>query len=1652
MHAQVASDDNRLLRSIPAARVALIERIAHAIAPDKRGREGRELLALQQGFVRAYFRGVGEEDLAERAPALLAHAALNHFEFGSRRAPGQSLVRVFNPDPERDGFDSAHTVVMTVTDDMPFLVDSLGIVFSRAELAVHLIVHPVLEAHRDSRGRVLRIGAANGSNGLGGNGQHAQGHAESWQLYEIDRQTDPTQIEKLQREIEATLTDVRAAVTDWALMRDRARTLVASLENNPPPVPADDVAEARHLLTWMESRHFVFLGYRHYALERGAHEDQLVPDTRTGLGILRDGKRKRRGTDVTVLRGDLRAKAREPELLILTKANSTSTVHRGEYLDYVGLKTFDARGKVTGEHRFLGLWTSTAYHGSPRDIPVLRRKVERVVQYFGLDPQSHDGKAVLNVLETYPRDELFQAGVDDLIRIARSVVNLYERRTVRLLVRRDPYNRFYSCLVYVPRDRYNTEVRQRIEQIVLEGFEGKKVESYVQISGSNHARVHVVVRTDPEHRRKTDVAAIESRIAEAALTWTDRLREVLAQRKGEAEGLMLATRYRRAFPLAYEEDVLPTDALQDLAELEALREQPQAMRLKLHRPAQPVPAAPSDTKAAADRIHLKIVKLGDPVPISDLLPMLENFGLRVISERPYELAWPEGGAAWIQDFELEHRERLDLEDTLLESNFKEAFAAAWHGELENDGFNRLLLSGGLNAREITVLRAYCRYLLQTGVPFSQAYMERTLAANIAITRNLVRLFEARFDPDTAGKPARGTTKAAGAGERDPEKLVAQIRSDLDSVTSLDEDRILRAYLRLAQATLRTNFYQLDATGKPKSYLSFKLDPGKIPDLPLPRPKFEIFVYSPRVEGVHLRMGYVARGGIRWSDRREDFRTEVLGLMKAQNVKNTLIVPVGAKGGFVPKRLPSGTRDEVQAEVVSCYQTFIRGMLDLTDNIVSGRVVPPLRVVRQDGDDPYLVVAADKGTATFSDTANAIAIDYGFWLGDAFASGGSAGYDHKKMGITARGAWECVKRHFREIGVDIQKTEFTVAGIGDMSGDVFGNGMLLSRHIRLQAAFDHRHIFIDPSPDAATSFAERARMFELPRSSWDDYDRKKISRGGGVFPRTSKSIPLSPEARALLGIEAAAATPTDIIRAILKMPVDLLWNGGIGTYVKASHESNTEVGDRGNDAVRVNGAELRAKVVGEGGNLGFSQRGRVEYARAGGRLNTDFIDNSAGVNTSDVEVNIKILLNPLMQAGKLARGERNRLLARMTNEIAALVLRNNYLQGQAISILELHAGTRLSEYQYLIRSLERSGDLNRALEFLPADDELAERRKSGGALTRPELAILLAYSKIWLNNHLLDSDVPEDPYLSSELERYFPAPVRERFPRAIAQHRLRREIIATATTNSLVNRMGPTFVSRAQEDTGAEPAQIARAYTAAREIFGMRELWAQIEALDNKVPAQLQYEIAFQTSRLLRHMTYWLLAHRKRELQVDAAVAEFGKGVRELESGIANVLAGSTRERFEDSRKQHVAAGLPPELATRVASLDAHNAALDVVELSLAHRVSVLEAARIYFEVGSRIGVDWLRDQIERLPVDGPWQATARSGLRDSALRTHRRLAERVLSRKDKGPAQTRVTTWVESIGGELAHWQRTLTDMRAAGSSDFATLTVGVESVRKLAD
>jgi len=1610
---------------IPAARLELIEKIA----AQARSAERRAPVDAAE-FVQAYYRGVSEEDLAARSYDNLAGAALRHLESATTRKPGESLVEVFNPDPNREGFTSAHTVILATTDDTPFLVDSMGIVLNQCQLAVHFLAHPILTVHRDARGRLRGLAEDPGDGAMNVAGRGAIN--ESWQQFEVDRETDPERLATLRERIINMLDDVRHATKDWKAMRGKALAIAKSLEDKTPDeVGKPEIAEARELLQWMEDNHFTFLGYREYRLKRGRSHDVLEPVSDSGLGILSADRKHPRETRPTVLTGEIRDYAREKDLLIITKANATSTVHRATYLDYVSVKTFNAHGEVSGEHRFLGLWTSTAYSKSPREIPVLRHKVQRVVSHFGLAPTSHDAKAVMHVLETYPRDELFQANVPDLIRIVRGIVNLYERQQVRLFVRRDAFRRFYSCMVYIPRDRYTTQVRQRIEAIAREEFHATAIESQVQLSDSVLARLMMLVRTDPGDLHRADVPRVEQRFAQAVRTWGDGFKEALLATHDEATALRLNSRYAAHFPPAYQADSTPQAAVGDLVHLEALQSGMGALRMSLGR----------DPQQSSSKLHFRLFRRDTPIPISDVLPMMENLGLKVISERPYEIRLPSRDTLWIQDFELENRSNKPVDLDASGARLQDAFAAVWQGLAENDGFNRLVLAAGLAWREAMVLRAYSRYLVQTGLPFSQAYMEQVLSANAEISLLLSRQFATLFDP---ALPAAQRSAAL-------EEIQDALASALDAVTSLDEDRILRAYAAAIGATLRTNHYQKDVSGDSKPYLSLKFDPEKVKDLPQPRPMFEVFVYSTRVEGVHLRKGKVARGGLRWSDRREDFRTEVLGLMKAQNVKNTVIVPVGAKGGFVPKRLPTGNREEVQREVVSCYQTFIRGLLDLADNISGAEVVPPADTVRRDPDDSYFVVAADKGTATFSDIANKISSDYGFWLGDAFASGGSAGYDHKKMAITSRGAWECVKRHFREFGVDTQTTDFTACGIGDMSGDVFGNGMLRSPHIRLLAAFDHRHIFLDPEPDAQASFAERQRLFNLPRSSWEDYDKALISGGGGVHSRQSKSIALTAEARQLLGIDAPGAAPNEVIRAILKLPVDLFWNGGIGTYVKSSHETHADIGDRANDAVRINGNELRARVVGEGGNLGFSQLGRVEYALAGGRLNTDFIDNSGGVNCSDVEVNIKILLNGLVQGGKLKRTERDKLLAEMTDEVAELVLRNNYLQGQAISTLEAHAAERFNEHMHVVRVLQQSGDLDPALEFLPREEETAERRKQGLGLTRPELAIVLAYSKIWLNSKLIHSNVPEDPYLSKELERYFPSPVVKRFRQYLPKHRLRREIIVTATANSLVNRMGPVFALRAQEDTGAAPADIARAYTIAREVFGMRELWSSIEGLDNNVAAATQYAMMYQTSRLLRHMTYWFLQNYATELEIEKSVSRFAPDVELLMSNLDKVLAGNDLKRYREAVAASVRTGVPETIAQRVAGLLPMNSALDIVEVGQSQSVGVELTAAAYFLLGERLGLDWIRDQVEGLAIEGHWQAVARSTLRDNLYSLQRGLTAKVLAGGKVKEAEPAVDGWLSSRRQQIEYLQQTFSEMKSA-AADFPTLSVALQAVRRLAE
>jgi glutamate dehydrogenase len=1577
-------------------------------------------------FLQAYYANVDDEDLAPREPAELAGMALAHLIFARRRRRS-ALVRVFNPTMLEHGFTSPHTVIEMVNDDMPFLVDSISLALTQRSLTLHFLTHPIFAVARDGSGTLLSLQERGDGSGAKKRPAGTNLRLESFQHIEVDRIVDPAVLNSLAAQIERSMRDVRVACADWGKMRNATRQMTQELSALSEQIDANDLSEALALLAWMEDRHFTFLGYREYRLQGRKGQEALRPVEATGLGILRRGHRHSTSSNRS-LASDIRRQSRSRDIVLVTKANLLSTVHRSGHLDYVGIKHFDGKGRVIGEKRFLGLWTSSAYSSNPREIPVLRHKVAQVVEHFALAPDSHDGKALQHILESFPRDELFQASVPELSRIVTGVFGLQERPRVRVLLRRDAFRRFYSCLVFVPREKYNTQVRQRIEKVIREAFGAISMESQVQIAESNLARIHIVARTRPSDEAHIDASTLERRVAAAVRSWLDAFKAALLSRFDEAYALQLFEKYGAAFPAAYTEDFQGDAAALDVSFLEAVEKEPTRLHLDIYRP----------EPRRKDKFFLKIFRDQDAIPISDLLPMLENMGLRVIAERPYELEFPIGRRAWVQDLELVMQASGVSQFDTLQREIKSAFTAVWTGRMDSDSFNQLTLCAGIPWRIVIVMRAYCRYLLQTGLPFSQGYIAQVLVTHAAIARLLADLFVTRFNPENS----------ATARQRALARLERRIRAALEEVTRSDEDRILRALWNALSATVRTNAYQTGRDNQFKEYLSFKLESQQLRELPLPKPLFEIFVFSPRMEGVHLRMGYVARGGIRWSDRREDFRTEVLGLMKAQQVKNTVIVPVGAKGGFVVRRMPL-ERDAQAAEVIACYQTLIRGLLDITDNIVDDKIVAPAMVVRHDNDDAYLVVAADKGTATFSDIANAISEEYGFWLGDAFASGGSAGYDHKKMAITARGAWECVKRHFREMGVDIQSQNFTVTGIGDMSGDVFGNGMLQSPHIRLLAAFNHLHIFIDPQPDPARSFRERERLFKLPRSSWEDYSRDAISKGGGVYSRTAKSLTLSREAQALLEVPAQV-TPNEVIKAILRAHVDLFWNGGIGTYVKATFESSSDVGDRSNDAVRVDARELNCKVIGEGGNLGVSQLGRIEFARRGGRLNTDFIDNSAGVNCSDVEVNLKILLNGAVRAKEITRAGRDRLLVQMTNEVAGLVLRNNYLQGQAISTSEFQSRERLSEIAYVIRALERSGDLNRSLEFLPTVEEIAERRKAGEGLTRPELAITLSYGKIWLYRALIHSNVPEDPYLSTELARYFPTPVQKRFAARLKRHRLRREIIATAITNSLINRMGPVFPVRAQDDTGADPAAIARAYSIAREVFAARYIWAQIEGLDNRIPAAVQYTTMAQTTRLLRHMTYWLLENRRDDLDIERGVLRYAKKVGELFHGLGDVLGVTEQGRLNVRRSQLIEQHVPEELASRIASLEALHCALDLVEVTMAAHLDIGYAAKAYFDLGERIGLTWIKEQIESLTADGHWQAVARGTLRDNLYELQRKITGAVLACKGRDAGE-RVSQWIARHSAPVESLKRVVVDLRTGTAPDFATLSVALQAVRRLA-
>ncbi len=1606
-------------------RVAVLQEAA-AVA-DKHGGtdlESNEVATL----LHVYYRHVAIEDLVSRAPEDLFGAATSHLALARQRPQGTGNVRVFTPSAERDGWSAGgRTVVEIVTDDMPFLVDSLTMELSSRNHDVGVVVHPQVVVRRDVGGALLEVcdiesTEVEESNDL---------TRESWMHVEIDHIADQAQADAIEAALTRILRDVREVVEDWQKMHEQALVVVRDLAEHPPPLPESEVAEVSALLEWLSDDHFTFLGYREYKLTSVDGEDAVTAVPGTGLGILRSDQ------DMSKSSGKLppavMARAREKQLLIITKANSRATVHRAVYLDYVGVKTFDDTGEVTGERRFLGLFSSAAYTESLTRIPVLRDKAQQVLAQAGFSPMSHSGKAMLDILENYPRDELFQTSVSELLPVADAVLHLRERRQLRLFIRRDIYDRYVSCLVYLPRDRYTTVVRERMTRILRTAIGGASVDYTARVSESVLARLHFVVRAEPgETIGDFDQAAVQQQLADSIRSWSDDFVDEISRQYDAESAAGLASSYGAAFPEAYKEDFTPQIAAADVRQMEEVGDAEVGLRLY------------SPKGSGVGEARLKVFRKHSPLSLSAVLPLLSSLGVEVVDERPYRLEQADH-SSWIYDFGLRHSRPLPAECREL---FEDAFRAMWDGRAESDRFSALVLDAELPWRKAAVLRAYAKYFRQAGTTFSQEYIESSLLANLPIARLLVELFETRFDP------ADGAADDPGRAER-AEAIEQKIRTALDDVASLDQDRILRSYLAVIKATLRTNFYQHDSDDRPKPYLSLKLDPKAIRDLPEPRPAYEIFVHSPRVEGVHLRFGPVARGGLRWSDRREDFRTEVLGLVKAQMVKNAVIVPVGSKGGFYCKKLPDPgvDREAWLAEGIACYKLFICGLLDLTDNLVDDQVVPPRSVVRHDGDDTYLVVAADKGTATFSDIANGVAGDYGYWLGDAFASGGSVGYDHKAMGITARGAWESVRRHFRDEGVDTQTQDFTCVGIGDMSGDVFGNGMLLSEHIRLVAAFDHRDIFVDPNPDATSSYAERRRLYDLPRSSWQDYDKSLLSEGGGIFSRSMKSIPVSEQTAKALGIDPMvhSMTPAELMRAILLAPVDLLWNGGIGTYVKADSETNADAGDKANDAVRVNGGQLRCTVVGEGGNLGFTQRGRVEYALAGGRICTDFIDNSAGVDTSDHEVNIKILLDKITASGDMTREQRNELLESMTEEVANLVLGHNYHQNIALANAEAVAVPLLHVHESWVRRLEKRGLLDREIEFLPSTKEFAARAAAGKGLTTPELSVLLAYTKIVLEAELVHSDLPDDPFLRGDLFSYFPSKMRNDYRTQMLAHPLRREIVVTQVVNSLVNFAGITFFHRLSQETSASAADLARGHLVCREIFGVNVLMDQIHGLDNSVPASVQTDMRLSVRTLVERATRWMVNNRRSPLDSEATVEHFGTALQRVIQEIPRLLVGAEAELFVSRRDRLTGAGVPERIATAVAALPPAYAALEIVEIAKRDDIDPLDVARVHAVLAERLGLTALLARIVALPRDDRWQTMARATLRDDMHAVHAALTARVLASTDEAAsAEQRVATWEQAEQPVVGRAVETLAEITDDDNADLARLSVGLRVVRTM--
>ncbi|KDE39181.1 NAD-specific glutamate dehydrogenase, large form [Nitrincola lacisaponensis] len=1567
-------------------------------------------------FVDSYYRNTPEMDLQKWRPDDLLGATLHMWEFVQDASVSTPRVKVFNPDFERHGWQSTHTVIAVVSEDRPFIIDSLRMELNRQDVSIHAINNVVLSTQRNNKGLLTGL-------------NKSDSRGESVVAIEVDRHTDPQRLEQIRVELLAVLDEVRAAVDDFDLMLAAVKEQTEHLKKQGSALKKQDLSEASEFLDWMHTN-FTFLGYEVFELKKSGKKQTLEPVEGSGLGLLRDCNQacREKLLDADNLNADQHTLL--PDLISFSKAAAKSRIHRPAYPDYISFKRFDEQGKVVGEVRFLGLYTSSVYLHSPRSIPVIRNKISTVMQNSGLYPQGHDWKELNQILETFPRDDLFQMQVDELSAMTLGILEIRERRQIRVFLRRDKQGHYFSALVYVPREIYSTEFRVRSETILKRMLNCELAEFTTYFSESILARTQFNLRrADGETViDQYDVADIEHQIREAARSWDEDLYDALTDAMGEEQGIHSYNHFNGGFPASYRAHFSARTAVIDIQHMRSMTDS-NPIALSFYRA----------LDREEDEINFKLFHYGNSLPLSDVLPILENLGLRVIDEHPYEIQTRDQ-CIWIHDFNLRYGGKQHASIEALQDTFEDAFLNIWKGACSSDDFNKLVLGAGLGWRQVKILRAYAAYMKQIRFPISTEAVSAALNNHVGIAAELINLFYARFEPETADK-------------QNADAVEERILEALESVASLNEDQVIRQYLILIKATLRTNFFQ-KKEGVHKSYISFKLSPAEIPVIPQPRPMFEIFVFSPRVEGVHLRGGKVARGGLRWSDRNEDFRTEVLGLVKAQQVKNAVIVPVGAKGGFVAKQLhPGMSRDEWLEEGITCYRMFISALLDITDNLVEGEVVPPSQVVRHDEDDTYLVVAADKGTATFSDIANSIAEEYNFWLGDAFASGGSQGYDHKKMGITAKGAWVSVERHFRELGHNTRTEPFTVVGIGDMSGDVFGNGMLLSDQIKLIAAFNHLHIFFDPDPDPASSFAERQRLFDLPRSGWNDYDKSLISKGGGIFERSAKSIRLTPEMKKWLGVSQAQMTPNDLISAILKSQFDLLWNGGIGTYVKASHESHADVGDKANDGLRVDGCDLQCRVIGEGGNLGMTQMGRMEYARNGGRLNTDFIDNAGGVDCSDHEVNIKILLNGMVAAGDMTLKQRNKLLVEMTDEVSSLVLKNNYRQVQAITLAERRSLVSMSEYQRFISKLESQGKLNRKLEYLPADEVLDEQRLAGKGLSRPELSVLVSYSKADLKERLLQTELPDDAYVARELVTAFPRQMREQFADGLKGHRLCREIVSTQVANEIVNLMGINFADRLAVSTGASVEMITRAYVLVRDTFRLKSLWKQIELLDYQVDATIQLEMMERLQYLARHATRWFLRNRRGGLDCEQEHAVFAKPLQQVAEHLGELLCGDPKAQWEAAYQRYTDAGVPADLAKVVAGSGVLFSALGVIEVAREQQVDMQRAAQAFFGLGERLQLHWFAMQLNDLSVENYWQALARDAFRDDLDWQQRALMASLLKldASAKTDTATLLEQWIELNQPLLERWDKVLSDLKVAKTQDYAMYTVAVRELYDLA-